>query len=94
MQLAHVEIGDSPVDLTDGLDPGCYLAQGSTGLGIDLPQAVLLFATAEEAPADDGDYFRLREDGFLTFIVSATAEPTWAKAARPDRPVTLALARQ
>ena len=90
-QLAHVDVGDTPVDLTDGLAAGCYLAQARGGWGA----LALLYATAAQPPADDDDWFRARGDTFFAFSVStASGLPTWAKnAVAGTAPTAVALAR-
>ena len=87
-QLAHISVGDTPVDLTDGLAAGCYVAQAR-----DFGDTVLLYATATAAPTDDDDYFLAAGLGYFTFNVAAGEEPTWARAAVAGQMVTVALAR-
>ena len=87
-QLAHIEVGDTPVDLTTGLAAGCYVAQAR-----DFGDTVLLYATATTAPTDPGDYFLAEGRSYFTFTVSDAVAPTWAKAAVDGQMVTVALAR-
>ena len=74
MQLAHIEIGDTPVDLTTGLEAGVYVAQprGPDDLGV-------LYCTRSVAPTSDDDYFRARGDTFFSFTVDLDNPPTWCK---------------
>ena len=87
-QLAHVEVGDTAIDLTAGLADGLYIAQVR-----DQPGAVgVLYASRVTAPSVDVDYFAARAGEFFTFIVG-TAEPTtWAKSALSGSSFTLACA--
>ena len=85
-QQTHVEVGDSPVDLTSGLSAGCHIAQvrGGGDYGV-------LYATATRAPADDDDWFHSRPGEYFTFVAGGTL-PTWAKACLPDLTYVLAIA--
>ena len=85
-QLAHVDVGATPVDLTDGLAAGCYVAQA----GGDPPAAGVLYATASSAPSDTEDFFAARAGEYFTFTVGGT--PTWAVSDTPGLVVALALA--
>lgn len=86
-QVAHVDVGSTPVDLTDGLTAGCYLAQPRGGSG----EVGVLYATAGVAPSDDDDWFNARAGAFFTFTVAATdPTPTWCKAVAGSVPVALA----
>lgn len=88
MQLQHVEVGDTPTDLTASLADGCYLAQVR-----DHPDAVgVLYAAATSAPAVDDAYFAARGGEFFTFVVDDDEPPTWCKSALAGQTVTLALA--
>ena len=78
-QVAHVDVGDTPVDLTDGLAAGCYVAQVGAALAV-IGDAALLYATAETAPSDDDDYYRAGFREFFSFTVADDVPPTWAKA--------------
>ena len=86
-QIAHVDVGATPVDLTAGLAAGCYVGQ----VGGDPPGRGLLFATAAAAPSDDSDYFAARAGAYFTFASGGTA--TWAKSDIVGVTVTVALAR-
>ena len=87
-QETHIEVGDTPVDLTVGLDAGCYLAQvrsvGDVGV---------LYATVPMAPADDDDYFLAPGSTFFTFTVGIDVAPTWAKRSVAGVPMVVAVAR-
>ena len=85
-QLAHVDVGATPVDLASGLAAGCYVAQA----GGDPPAPSLLYATAATAPTDSDDYFAARAGEYFTFSVGGT--PTWAKSDVPGLTVVVALA--
>ena len=87
-QLAHVDVGDVPVDLTAGLEPGCYVGQPRNygDLGV-------LFATVPLAPASDDDYFLAPGRTFFTFTAGSGVAPTWAKTAAPGVVIGVALAR-
>lgn len=87
-QVPHIEVGNTPTDITAGLADGCYIGQNvATGsvLGV-------LFATRATAPTDDADYFRAGPGELFTFTVAAGEPPTWAKSSDPDVPVPVALA--
>lgn len=90
VQFPSLAIGDTPVDLTDGLNDGYYRAQ------VD-PLAEdegVLWATAASAPADDADYFQASGGEYFTFEVLGSATvPTWAKTSLPGRTFALKLAR-
>ena len=89
MQVGHVTVGDSPVDLGATLAPGCYVAQVRQP-----PETIgVLYATAAQPPGDHLDWFHARGSTYFTFTVGGDALPTWAMAALPGRPgVPLALA--
>ena len=87
-QLAHISVGDTPVDLTGGLAAGCYVAQVR-----DFGDTVLLYATVDTPPADDADYFLAAGRSYFTFTASDGVAPTWAKAAVDGHVATVALAR-
>ena len=76
-QIAHVEVGDTPVDLSDGLAAGCYVGQARGAID----SLAVLYATAAAAPANDDDWFRARGDTFFTFTVGSGVGPTWCKVA-------------
>ena len=86
-QLPHLEVGDSPTDITAGLEPGRYVAQvrqyGDQGV---------LVATSTLPPADDADYFLIAGRRFLSFSVGSL--PTWAKSSVPGVTWPVALARR
>ena len=88
MQAASVTVGTTPVSLTAGLEPGCYLAQPRAVPGM----AAILYATADAAPTDDADYFTAPGGSFFTFT-AGSGTPTWAKSAAGVA-VVVALARQ
>ena len=85
-QIAHVEIGDQPVDLADGLDPGCYIAQAA-----DYGETVALYGSGATAP-DAADMFVLGGREFFTFTAGGDAPPTWCRSAIAGTTVRLALA--
>ena len=87
-QLAHIEVGDTPTDVTDGLDDGTYIAQA---VGSDVA-VVALYASGTAAPTDDLDYFSLKGGAFFVFTVGGDAPATWAKSATPDLASYLSLA--
>ena len=91
-QLAHIEVGSTPVDLTSGLADGCYLAQIAEGLA-DLGDQPVLYATAETAPTDIDDYFRAGRSDFFTFNVAADLPATWARTPFAGLTASVALAR-
>ena len=85
-QIPHLSVGDTPTDITDGLEPGCYVAQvcGSPdSLGV-------LYATRQTPPDAEADYFHCRGNGYFTFIAGVL--PTWAKSSIPGIALTVALA--
>ena len=86
-QLAHVDVGDTPVDLTLNLEPGCYLAQVRSygDLGV-------LYATVPMAPADESDYFAAPGGTFFTFTAGLGVAATWAKTAAPGVVIVVAVA--
>ena len=90
-QLAHVDVGDQPVDLTDGLTAGCYVAQVAAAYA-DIGDQTVLYATAAAAPSDDGDYFRAGLRDFFTFVVGDDVAATWAKTSTAGLVVPVALA--
>ena len=64
-QIGHIEITESPVDISAGLDPGRYAFQAS----IDRPAVVvILYAYGAGAPADEADYFTLDDDQIVEFV--------------------------
>lgn len=69
-QVAHADIGSTPVDLTDGLEPGSYLAQVPYG-------GVIRYATGEQPPGAD-DWFDARSGDYFAFTVGPGCAPTWA----------------
>lgn len=89
-QVPHVDVGGTPVDLTDGLDPGCYIAQPRrfpSEVGVE-------YATAETAPAEDDDWFYCHGGQAFTFTVAESLPPTWARALWPSAgDVAIAMAR-
>ena len=91
MQVAHVEVGDTPVDLTDGLDPGRYVAQPVANLA-EIGDAAVLYATAATAPTEDGDYFRAGYGQQFWFAVGPAWPPTWAKTSAAGLVVPVAAA--
>ena len=87
-QLDPITVGDVPVDLTDGLEPGCYIGQprmfGDVGL---------LVATSAAAPVTDQAYFNIIGRQFFRFDVLAENHvPTWAKSPVVGLPVAVAIA--
>lgn len=90
-QVAHVDVGSTPVDLSDGLTAGLYVAQPVASYA-EMGDRAVLYATAEEAPSDD-DYFRAGHRDFFTFRAGAGCEPTWAKTSADHLTVPVALAR-
>ena len=90
-QLAHVDVGDTPVDLTDGLADGCYIAQVASRLAV-MGDEALLYATAEAAPTDVDDWFRAGYRAFFTFNVGDDTPPTWARTSAAGLVVPVALA--
>ena len=89
MQLAHVDVGDSAVDLTVGLSAGCYIAQVRQP-----PDTIsIVFATAPSAPSDPLDWFEARGQTYFTFRVGADIASTWARAVLAGSSVPVALAR-
>ena len=87
-QLAHIEVGDTPTDVTAGLADGCYVAQAA-GSGM---ATVVLYASGAAAPVADLDYFSLNGGAFFVFTVGGDAPATWAKSAFADLAVSLSLA--
>ena len=75
MQLAHIEIGDTAIDLTTGLAVGTYVAQ----VRRQEHDVGVLYATTSPAPTDDDDYFHAAGGEFFTFTVDLDVEPTWCK---------------
>ena len=87
-QQAHVEVGDSPINLVSNLPAGCYLAQVVEPLS---PSAVgVLYATADVAPTDEADWFVAVGGSFFTFTVGSP--PTWARNVVAGTMATLAIA--
>ena len=74
-QLAHIEVGDVPVDLTDGLAAGTYVAQ-VRGQAHDVG---VLYCTTSPAPTDDDDYFHATGGEFFSFTADLDVGPTWCK---------------
>lgn len=91
-QVAHVDVGSTPVDLSDGLTAGLYVAQPAASYA-EIGDQSVLYATAEEAPSDDADYFRAGHRDFFTLRAGAGCLPTWAKTSMDDLTVPVALAR-
>ena len=88
-QVAHVDVGTTPVNLTTGLAAGCYLAQPRD----QLEEVGVLYATGATAPSDLDDWFSARAGEFFTFTVTATDPvPTWCRAVLGS--VAVALARR
>ena len=96
-QQPHFDAGEAAADITEGLSPGCYLAQvrgGATGaLGV-------LYATRAQAPASDDDYFECRIGATFIFRAGSGVGPTWVKVDPGDpaysaitRPLPVAIAR-
>ena len=90
-QLAHVDVGDTPVDLTDGLAAGCYIGQVASRSAV-MGDEALLYATAETAPADSADWFRASVREFFMFTVGDDTPTTWAKSSAAGLVVPVALA--
>ena len=90
-QLAHIEVGDTPTDITDGLDPGCYIVQVAEGLA-EIGDQSVLYATATAAPTDLGDYFRAGHSDFFTFNVAADIPVTWLRTEFVGLTISVALA--
>ena len=90
-QLAHVDVGDTPIDLADGLDPGCYIGQVASRPAV-MGDEALLYATAEVAPTDSEDWFRASVRDFFTFTVGDDVPATWAKSSAAGLVVPVALA--
>ena len=87
-QLPHLEVGDTPTDITEGLEPGCYVGQvrqyGDQGL---------LVATSPTVPADDLDYFLIGGRLYFAFTADDGEPPTWVKSSVSGKIVAVALAR-
>ena len=90
-QLAHVDVGDSPVDLTAGRAAGCYVVQVASRPAVMGDEAVL-YCSAETAPADSDDWFRAGVGAFFAFTVGGDAATTWAKTSAAGLTVPVALA--
>ena len=89
-QVPHVEVTDTPTDITAGRTDGCYVGQVSGSLAALQDQAVL-YATADQSPTDDGDYFRACFGEFFTFTVGLGDPPVWVKTSMPGLVVPVAL---
>ena len=86
-QLAHIDLTETPVDITAGLDPGRYQFQRS----IDSDAAaIILYAFGPSAPADEADYFTLDDAEIVEFTVPGDL---WARVLDfdPDRLAKIAL---
>lgn len=84
-QLPHLQVGDVPIDITDGLSAGCYVAQVR-----EYGDGLVLIATAPAAPADRNDWFVIDGRGFFTFTVGDV--PTWAVLPDAGPPIAVAIA--
>lgn len=100
-QLPKFVAGAMPADIAEGLDPGCYLAQlRSTS---DRTSRGVLYATAEEPPADRESWFECNYNsgeppGAFTFRVTPSSLPVWVVAMLSnqdgvDPTITVAVAR-
>ncbi len=74
-QVPHFVATDTPADITDGLAPGCYVAQvrGYPGL------AGVIYASAPMPPASNDDYFACARGDTFVFAVGAGVAPTWIR---------------
>ena len=66
MNRDHVDIGPAAVDLGVGLPAGRFLAQ------VGVYSDDVLYATAENPPADLADWFYAERLSYFTFTASAT----------------------
>ncbi len=74
-QLAHIEATETPVDITDGLGDGRYIAMVTSkmqGRGV-------LYATAATAPTDLDDWFSAERGDSFVFCVGDDIDPTWVR---------------
>lgn len=88
-QLAHVDITETPVDLSDGLKAGCYIAQvrrQANSIGV-------LYATAETAPASTDDYFVASGEAWFRFTAGRSLLPVWCRTVRDGDTCPLAIGR-
>ena len=90
MQLDPITIGDSPVNLTAGLEPGCYIGQPRSPGDVGI-----LVSTFPTAPTNDEKWFNIRGKRFFRFDVLAEDHvPTWAKSPVVGLPNVVAIASQ
>ena len=90
-QLAHVDVGDQPVNLASGLADGCYIGQVVSRPAV-LGDETVLYCSAETAPTDSADWFRAGHREFFTFTVGDDPPPTWARTSAAGLTVPVALA--
>ena len=87
-QVAHVEVGQTPTDVGQGLTAGCYRAQVfATRFGL-----VALVAYGPGAPADRADWFRVEHGAFFDFRAGTGVDPCWV-VSDSDHPVRVARRR-
>ena len=91
-QAPHFTVTGTATDIGAGLDAGSYVAQVVAPLAMIGDRAVL-YATAEEAPADDDDYFRAGHRQVFTFAVGTCELPVWVKTTA-STPIPVAVARR
>lgn len=72
-QLAAIPLGETPVNLSSGLDDGDYQFQRSVTSD---PEAIILYYFGDTASADEADYFTLGETEFVDFTVPGNV---WAR---------------
>jgi len=75
-----VDLVDTPRDITSGLDAGRYTAQVRADLS-DPNRVLVLYATGEMAPADEGSYFQAGAGDTFGFRKGSGVAPTWARRA-------------
>ena len=90
-QVPHIEATNVPADIAANLAAGCYVGQVAASLA-EVGNQALLFATADQPPASDADYFRATYGEFFSFVAGGDALPTWIKTSMAGLSVPVALA--
>ena len=70
----HVDVGETPVDITRGLDTGTYQGHPFSRGGTDLFGVVVAYSA--NPPADPADYFYIRPGDSFDFTVPG---PVWVR---------------
>lgn len=89
MQVAHIRVGATPVDIGQGLAAGCYRGQVQAERFGD--EALVAYGSA--APSDLSDWFRVGHDHYFEFRSGAGADPCWVRSSSSDTSVRVARRR-